>query len=636
VRLGAIRKEQQQALERARLAERDISERNRTDALLRENEARYRMLTQTAADAIVTTDGQGRITDWNLAAERMFGHPREQIIGQPVSMLVAQRHQTEFREGLRKAIEVERAGVINEGVEMSALTRAGREIPVEFSLSKWQVGPDTFLTGVIRDISERKRKDEQLRESELLLRASIETIGEGFVIFDADDRLVFCNQEYRDFYPTSAPVIEPGRTFEEIIRYGVEHGQYRAAIGCEEAWLAETLERHRQGNLNRIHQLDDGRWLKIRERRTASGHTVGFRVDITDLQAAKQEAQAANVAKSQFLATMSHEIRTPLNAIMGMAQVLLMPKLKDAERLEYAHTIYSSGQILLKLLNDILDLSKIEAGRVDLESIAFEPAQILSQVQTLFAQSVAAKGLQIEASWRGPRGSYLGDPHRLVQMLSNLVANALKFTERGSIRMEAREVRLKLHMATLEFSVSDTGIGIPEDRQKLLFQSFTQADSSTTRHYGGTGLGLSIVRTLARAMGGEVGVKSQDGRGSRFWFRIPAKHNAGGALSEQDWKFDNADYELRAPLSSMPEPSNRTVDAALVLALMRELEPLLVRNKFDAIARFRDLEDAVAGTDLAAPIAQAGRALHELHFDVTLDQLRQIMRQRGWTDTRND
>jgi hypothetical protein len=335
---------------------------------------------------------------------------------------------------------------------------------------------------------------------------------------------------------------------------------------------------------------------------------------------------------------MSHEIRTPLNAIMGMAQVLLMPQLKDAERLEYAHTIYSSGQILLKLLNDILDLSKIEAGRVDLESIAFEPAQILSQVQTLFAQSVAAKGLQIEASWRGPRGSYLGDPHRLVQMLSNLVANALKFTERGSIRMEAREVRLKMQMATLEFSVSDTGIGIPEDRQGLLFQSFTQADSSTTRHYGGTGLGLSIVRTLARAMGGEVGVKSQAGRGSRFWFRIPAERNTAGTLSEQDWKFDDADYELTlpAPLSLMPEASSRAVDAAPVLALMRELEPLLVRNKFDAIARFRDLEDAVAGTDLAAPIAQAGRALHELHFDVTLDQLRQIMRQRGWTDTRND
>jgi len=495
-----------------------------------------------------------------------------------------------------------------------------------------------YIWTIVEDITGRRRKDEQLRDSELLLRASIETIGEGFVIFDADDRLVFCNQEYRDFYPTSASVIEPGRTFEEIIRYGVEHGQYRAAIGCEEAWVAETLERHRQGNLNRIHQLDDGRWLKIRERRTASGHTVGFRIDITDLQATKQEAQAANVAKSQFLATMSHEIRTPLNAIMGMAQVMLVPQLKDAERLDYARTIYNSGQILLKLLNDILDLSKIEAGRVDLESIVFEPAQILIQVQTLFAQSVAAKGLQIEASWRGPRGSYLGDPHRLVQMLSNLVANALKFTERGSIRMEAREVRLKLQMATLEFSVSDTGIGIPEDRQKVLFQSFTQADSSTTRHYGGTGLGLSIVRTLARAMGGDVGVKSQSGMGSRFWFRVPARRNSAGGQDEQDWKFDNADYELTlpAPLSSTPEPPSRTVDVAVVLALMLELEPLLVRNKFDAISRFRDLEDAVAGTDLAAPIAQAGRALQELHFDVTLAQLREIMREKAWTGAKDD
>ncbi|MCF8211230.1 MAG: PAS domain-containing protein [Rhodoferax sp.] len=238
-----------------------------------------------------------------------------------------------------------------------------------------------------------------------------------------------------------------------------------------------------------------------------------------ELVVARNEADSANLAKSRFLATMSHEIRTPMNAVLGMAQVLLRPNISEADRLDYARTIFNSGQTLLALLNDILDLSKIEAGKVDLETIALEPAQLIRETQTLFAQTAHAKGLFIEAHGSAPERRYLGDPNRLRQMLSNLVSNAIKFTQQGSIRIEASEVACTGQCATLEFSVSDSGIGIAKDKQALLFQTFSQADSSTTRHYGGTGLGLSIVRTLAQAMGGEVGVESEPGVGSRFWFR---------------------------------------------------------------------------------------------------------------------
>jgi CheY-like chemotaxis protein/anti-sigma regulatory factor (Ser/Thr protein kinase) len=174
---------------------------------------------------------------------------------------------------------------------------------------------------------------------------------------------------------------------------------------------------------------------------------------------------------------------------------------------------------LLALLNDILDLSKIEAGKVVLEAIALEPAQLVGETQSLFAQTAHAKGLVIEAHGSAPGRRYLGDSNRLRQMLSNLVGNAIKFTQQGSIRIEASEVACTGQRATLEFSVADSGIGIAKDKQALLFQTFSQADSSTTRHYGGSGLGLSIVRTLAQAMGGEVGVESEVGVGSRFWFR---------------------------------------------------------------------------------------------------------------------
>ena len=252
-----------------------------------------------------------------------------------------------------------------------------------------------------------------------------------------------------------------------------------------------------------------------------------------ELQQAQQAAEAANLAKSQFLATMSHEVRTPLNGILGMAQVLTMPEVGQAERQDYARTILSSGQTLLKLLNDILDLAKIEAGKIEFEVIEMAPAEILAQTQALFGAAASARGLQIEWAWRGPKARYRGDPHRLTQMLSNLVSNALKFSTQGSIRLEAREIANVERGAMLEFSVSDSGIGIAPDKLDLLFQSFSQVDSSSSRQFGGTGLGLSIVRALAHLMGGDAGVESALGQGSRFWFRVAVEPlaQASGAVS---------------------------------------------------------------------------------------------------------
>ena len=217
------------------------------------------------------------------------------------------------------------------------------------------------LFASLRDISERKRIQGKLHDSDLLLRAASESMGEGFVIFDADNRLIFCNQEYRDFYHSSSTAIVAGATFEEILRCGLARGQYLAALGCDEAWLAATLQQHQAGDLNRIHQLNDGRWLKIRERRLPNGYSLDLRIDITELQNAKVAAEAADVAKSRFLATMSHEIRTPMAGILGKAQLLPMSDLQDSARNGYARTILSSGQTLLSLFNDILDLSKIES-----------------------------------------------------------------------------------------------------------------------------------------------------------------------------------------------------------------------------------------------------------------------------------
>ncbi len=409
--------------------------------------------------------------------------------------------------------------VVMTGHDDDALSAAALEAGAQDYLVKGKFDRDA-LSRAVRNAIVRRRLELKIGRDERTLAAAIEAMDDAFVLYDSDDRLVFCNDKYRSIYAASADLIVPGASFEQIVRKGAERGQYAEAIGRVDAWVAERMAAHLQSNSTLTQQLDSGRWLRIVERKTADNHIVGFRVDVTELMLDKQAAEAANVAKSRFLATMSHELRTPMNGILGMAQLLLMPTLDDKDREDYARTILNSGQTLLTLLNDILDLSKVEAGKLELESVAFAPDQLLRETLALFAETARGKGLRLEAIWQGAAQHYLGDAHRLRQMLSNLIGNALKFTAQGEVHVTARAVEKSGQAAVLEFAVSDTGIGIPEDKLALLFQPFSQADSSTTRQYGGTGLGLSIVRSLARLMGGDVGVESTLGKGSRFWFRV--------------------------------------------------------------------------------------------------------------------
>ena len=371
-----------------------------------------------------------------------------------------------------------------------------------------------------------------LEQRESQMRTALQAIDEAFVIFDEDDRLVYCNDRFRDLLPLCADVVVPGSSFEEIMRTGVARGEYPDAAGREDEWLAQIVRLHQTGSGAAELRTANGRWLRMVDRRTPAGQVVGFRVDVTDLHHAREVAEAANQAKSMFVANMSHEIRTPMNGIIGMTDLLLTTSL-DAQQFDYATTVKQSADALLTIINDILDFSKIEAGRLDIEVIDFDLRALLEQVTTLLALRAEDKGIELMAEVDAAVPSRLrGDPGRLRQVLVNLMGNAVKFTSRGEVLLKV-DVLAEGNPVSIRFEVTDTGIGIEPDNLKKLFSPFAQADASTTRHFGGTGLGLSICKRLVELMSGEIGVHSTPGSGSTFWFVLPFALQATAADVER-------------------------------------------------------------------------------------------------------
>ncbi|WP_395702701.1 PAS domain-containing protein [Aquabacterium sp.] len=609
-------------------------------------------------DAIFAKDADGRYLLCNREAARYIGRAVADIVGQDDRSLFPPRDAALLAaNNARVMVE---AGVAS--FEETLATALG---PRTFLATKGPLrdaqGRVAGLFGISRDITERKRDELALREAGELLQAVGDSLPDHMAVLDRAGRIVAVNAAWARFALQNAarellPRLGVGGDYLGTCRASAAGGDAQAAA------VAEALEAVLQGHLAQYEceydcpGPDRPAWyrMSVAPLRTSTGGAVVMHTDITarrqaeqellrhrehlaelvdartrqlqqanaELVAARDRAEAGNRAKSAFLANMSHEIRTPLNAIIGLGYLLRRDAQAphDRQRLDRVHE--AAGQ-LLQLVNDILDLSKLDAGSVALEAIDFSLADQLARCRQQVAERAQALGLQLDVQAAGVPDALLGDPGRLSQALLNLMSNAVKFTPQGRVEVRVALLGEDAQGLLLRLSVRDTGIGIAPERLGQLFAPFAQADSSMTRRFGGTGLGLAITQRLARLMGGEAGAQSQPGSGSEFWFTVRlqrglAARTAPAALD------DVPAPALPGPPARPSLPGPGALDARLAQGLA-ELLRLLEAGDYASHARFEQLAAALREQQGAAVAAAVAEHLRRFDHEAAAAQLRPLV-----------
>jgi PAS domain S-box-containing protein len=518
----------------------DITARQEAEAALqrsmealRQSEQRWRTLIEAAPVGITLIDLQGRRVLVNDAFCSLSGYTHDELVGIEVGRLYAEEQREAIMAGLRTLTDV---GVA-EQQEYTLHTKGGerRTVLVNGTTVMGAEGQHQRLAFVI-DISARRQAEEALRVSEERYRVTFEQVAVGMAHLDLDGRFLHVNDRFCQIVGYSREELLD-LAFSEI----THPDDLEADLAATRRILAGELTIHRMDKrylradgtvvwatlTGSLVRGDDGQPSYL----IAQIEDIGERVQAQEaLRQAIADLERANRAKSAFLAAMSHELRTPLNGVIGLASLLQRTRL-DEQQGEYVSGIQASGETLLALIGDILDLTKIESGQLTLEHQPLAPRALVEGLLEMVAAQARATGLPLLA-YVAPEvpATLRGDALRLRQVLLNLVGNALKFTERGAVvvRVGLAQANLK---TTLRVAVHDTGIGIAREAQGHIFEAFTQADASTTRRYGGTGLGLAICKRLVEAMGGRMGVGSVPGRGSVFTFSVPLVHPQGDAAA---------------------------------------------------------------------------------------------------------
>ena len=541
---------------------RDVTALRRDEEALREREEIYSAIVNQATDGIVLLDMQSRrFTEFNDAACHSLGYSREEFARLTVQDIQGGLSPEEL-EALLRSIETR-----GETRNFDSIHRRadGSLRQVELSYRAIEIRGRSYLAGIWRDIDEKRRAAEQL----LKLSLAVEQSPVGVVITNTEGTIEYVNRAFveRSGYPVEEVVGNRAGFLKSGQTPAATYQALWAALKAGEAWEGEFINRRRDGRLmvefSRICPIvqPDGRvshYLSVQEditeRKQVDAELARYRDQLeqrvaertgqleqanlvlsqrsAELEIAKEQSDAANRAKSAFLANMSHEIRTPMNAIIGMIH-LLRRSVADEEAQGRLQKASDAAGHLLTIINDILDLSKIEAGKLTLDEVNFRLEDVVRKACALVADRACQKGLEVVVDVDDVPDRLCGDATRLGQMLVNYLGNAVKFTDAGVILLRARTEDENADSIMLRFEVIDTGIGIDEDTRARLFVPFEQADSSTTRRFGGTGLGLAITSHLARLMGGQAGVESELGRGSNFWLTVRLARGARGAWRTQ-------------------------------------------------------------------------------------------------------
>jgi PAS domain S-box-containing protein len=526
----------------------------RQSEAIRESELKFRSVCQSAHDAIISADGQGNIVFWNTGAKRIFGYEEQEVLGKPLTLLMPERYRQAHLRGFARLLSSGEGYVLGKTLELAGLTKVGTEFPLELCIATWETTEGTFFTGIIRDITERKRAEASLRESEERFALAVQGSHDG--LWDA---------RALPGEPWSSPgtPVWYSPRFKELLGYG-EHefpdvlGSWMSRLHPEDkdrvlAAIAAHIERNVPYDVEYRLCTKQGeyRWFSARGQaiRDEMGHMLrmaGSLRDITErrrteeaLQAltasleqkvqerttelaiARDQALAATRHKSEFLANMSHELRTPLNAVIGFSEVLLERMFGDVnpKQEEYLQDILSSGRHLLTLINDILDLSKIEAGRMELELTTFHLPEVLQKTLALVTERATRHGIRLSLEIDPQLADWTADERKVKQVLLNLLSNAIKFTADGG-RIQVRATPAGDSVA---IAVSDTGIGIAPYDLPRIFEEFYQARSEHVRKREGTGLGLALAKKFVELHDGRIAVDSEVGRGSTFTFTLPRR-----------------------------------------------------------------------------------------------------------------
>jgi PAS domain S-box-containing protein len=516
----------------------DITERKRAEEALQESEEKHRLLIENSHDIIYTLTPEGVFTFVSPAWTVLLGHPVSQVYGQPFQQFVHPDDLAGCMVFLHAAIDT---GQRQEGVEYRVRHIDGSwhwhtssAVPL-----RDESGTVICFEGTARDITESKQAEEALKKSEERFKQLSEVFPETIFESDLEGYVTYANKNGLECF---------GYTEEDFLSgmniFNLVSPDYRDQVlmrikekiqGIDNGYLEYQALRkdgstfHAMGYsvpiiINKKPVGVRGFVLDITAQKQAEAELreTNHQLEVATIRANDMAAQAAmaNMAKSEFLANMSHEIRTPMNGVIGMTGLLLDTELTPEQR-QFAEIVRSSGETLLSLINDILDFSKIEANKIELETLDFDLRTLIEDTAEMLSTKANEKNLEIICLVEPDVPSWLrGDPGRLRQILVNLAGNAMKFTHKGEISIRAKVESEHDNKVVVLFSVTDTGIGIPEERISALFSPFVQADGSTTRKYGGTGLGLAISKQLAELMGGNIGVQSEEGKGSTFWFTI--------------------------------------------------------------------------------------------------------------------